>query len=59
MGKELFDLFQHGVHGGTQGVGPCGWYSASAAPAPTAPARLKRAQLPHQLPVSNKCILFN
>ncbi|KAI8434177.1 hypothetical protein MSG28_012293 [Choristoneura fumiferana] len=31
-------------------VGPCGWYSASAAPAPTAPARIKRAQPPHQLP---------
>ncbi|KAJ0175173.1 hypothetical protein K1T71_009314 [Dendrolimus kikuchii] len=43
-------LAQHGVHGGAQGVGPCGWYSASAAPAPTAPARLKRAQPPHQLP---------
>ncbi|XP_041980474.1 tyrosine-protein kinase CSK isoform X2 [Aricia agestis] len=44
-------LAQHGVgvHGGAQGVGPCGWYSASAAPAPTAPARLKR-QPPHQLP---------
>ncbi|CAG4935129.1 unnamed protein product [Colias eurytheme] len=43
-------LAQHGVHAGAQGVGPCGWYSASAAPAPTAPARLKRAQPPHQLP---------
>ncbi|CAH0724946.1 unnamed protein product, partial [Brenthis ino] len=42
-------LAQHGVHG-AQSVGPCGWYSASAAPAPTAPARLKRAQPPHQLP---------
>ncbi|KAH9632826.1 hypothetical protein HF086_005881 [Spodoptera exigua] len=43
-------LLQHGVHAGSQGVGPCGWYSASAAPAPTAPARLKRTQPPHQLP---------
>ncbi|XP_062530708.1 tyrosine-protein kinase CSK isoform X4 [Bombyx mori] len=43
-------LAQHGVHGAAQGVGPCGWYSASAAPAPTAPARLKRVQAPHQLP---------
>ncbi|XP_047028930.1 tyrosine-protein kinase CSK [Helicoverpa zea] len=43
-------LAQHGVHPGSQGVGPCGWYSASAAPVPTAPARLKRAQPPHQLP---------
>ncbi|XP_059047902.1 tyrosine-protein kinase CSK [Achroia grisella] len=43
-------LAQHGVHAGAQSVGPCGWYSASAAPAPTAPARLKRAQPPHQLP---------
>ncbi|XP_035447295.1 tyrosine-protein kinase CSK isoform X1 [Spodoptera frugiperda] len=43
-------LAQHGVHAGSQGVGPCGWYSASAAPAPTAPARLKRTQPPHQLP---------
>ncbi|CAF4827289.1 unnamed protein product [Pieris macdunnoughi] len=42
-------LSQHGVHPGGQGVGPCGWYSASAAP-PTAPARVKRAQPPHQLP---------
>ncbi|XP_028165205.1 tyrosine-protein kinase CSK-like isoform X1 [Ostrinia furnacalis] len=42
-------LAQHGVHTGAQGVGPCGWYSASAAPAPTAPARLKRAP-PQQLP---------
>ncbi|XP_046966420.1 tyrosine-protein kinase CSK isoform X1 [Vanessa cardui] len=42
-------LAQHGVHS-TQSVGPCGWYSASATPAPTAPARLKRAQPPHQLP---------
>lgn len=41
-------LAQHGVHG-TKSVGPCGWYSASATPAPTAPARLKRAQPPHQL----------
>ncbi|XP_049872011.1 tyrosine-protein kinase CSK-like isoform X1 [Pectinophora gossypiella] len=41
-------LAQHGPHGG--GSGPCGWYSASAAPAPTAPARLKRAQPPHHLP---------
>ncbi|KOB71937.1 Tyrosine-protein kinase CSK, partial [Operophtera brumata] len=40
----------HGVHGGPPGVGPCGWYAASASPAPTAPARLKRAQPPHQLP---------
>ncbi|GBP31580.1 Megakaryocyte-associated tyrosine-protein kinase [Eumeta japonica] len=40
---------QHGVHSSAQGVGPCGWYSASAA-APTAPARLKRIQPPHQLP---------
>ncbi|KAL4711000.1 hypothetical protein ACJJTC_017965 [Scirpophaga incertulas] len=43
-------LAQHGVHTGTQSVGPCGWYSASAAPAPTAPVRLKRTQPPHQLP---------
>ncbi|XP_072938297.1 tyrosine-protein kinase CSK isoform X2 [Epargyreus clarus] len=43
-------LAQHGVHAGAQGVGPCGWYSASATPAPIAPARLKRAQPPHQLP---------
>ncbi|XP_060804447.1 tyrosine-protein kinase CSK isoform X2 [Amyelois transitella] len=42
-------LAQHGVHAGAQSVGPCGWYSASAA-APTAPARLKRAQPPNQLP---------
>ncbi|XP_039758811.1 tyrosine-protein kinase CSK [Pararge aegeria] len=42
-------LAQHSVHGG-QSVGPCGWYSASATPAPTAPARLKRAQPPLQLP---------
>lgn len=43
-------LAQHGVHGATQAVGPCGWYSASTASAPTAPARLKRVQPPHQLP---------
>ncbi|CAG9566181.1 unnamed protein product [Danaus chrysippus] len=42
-------LYRHGVHGAAQSVGPCGWYSASAAPAPTAPVRLKRAP-PHQLP---------
>ncbi|CAH0399491.1 unnamed protein product [Chilo suppressalis] len=42
-------LAQHGVHTGAQGVA-CGWYSASAAPAPTAPVRLKRSQPPHQLP---------
>ncbi|XP_050676234.1 tyrosine-protein kinase CSK isoform X2 [Leptidea sinapis] len=43
-------LAQHVVHGGGQAVGPCGWYSASATPAPTAPARLKRAQPPQHLP---------
>ncbi|XP_068622569.1 tyrosine-protein kinase CSK-like [Battus philenor] len=44
-------LAQHGVHTGAQNVG-CGWYSASTTPtpAPTAPARLKRAQPQLQLP---------
>ncbi|KAJ2949679.1 hypothetical protein O0L34_g15606 [Tuta absoluta] len=49
-------LAQHGVHGGG---GACGWYSASATPAPTAPARLKRAQPPHQLPSGGGIVTSN
>ncbi|XP_073960373.1 C-terminal Src kinase isoform X2 [Choristoneura fumiferana] len=46
------DVHRHQAHPplAQHSVGPCGWYSASAAPAPTAPARIKRAQPPHQLP---------
>ncbi|CAG4965585.1 unnamed protein product [Parnassius apollo] len=51
-------LAQHGVHTGAQNVG-CGWYSASTAPAPTAPARLKRTQPPHQLPSGGGVVSSN
>ncbi|XP_063539589.1 tyrosine-protein kinase CSK [Cydia strobilella] len=46
------DVHRHQAHPplAQHSVGPCGWYSASATPAPTAPARLKRAQPPQQLP---------
>ncbi|CAH2049386.1 unnamed protein product, partial [Iphiclides podalirius] len=52
-------LAQHGVHAGAQSVG-CGWYSASTATtAPTAPARLKRAQPPPQLPSGGGVVASN
>ncbi|XP_013169954.1 PREDICTED: tyrosine-protein kinase CSK-like isoform X1 [Papilio xuthus] len=50
--------FQHGVHTGAQSVG-CGWYSASTAPAPTAPARVKRAQPPPQLPTGGGGVVIS
>ncbi|XP_014357498.2 tyrosine-protein kinase CSK isoform X2 [Papilio machaon] len=51
-------LAQHGVHTGAQSVG-CGWYSASTAPAPTAPARVKRAQPPPQLPTGGGGVVIS
>ncbi|XP_013169956.1 PREDICTED: tyrosine-protein kinase CSK-like isoform X2 [Papilio xuthus] len=48
----------HGVHTGAQSVG-CGWYSASTAPAPTAPARVKRAQPPPQLPTGGGGVVIS
>ncbi|XP_013140362.1 PREDICTED: uncharacterized protein LOC106104775 isoform X2 [Papilio polytes] len=51
-------LAQHGVHTGAQSVG-CGWYSASTAPAPTAPARVKRAHPPPQLPIGGGGVVIS